>query len=236
MKKGAITLLSEKITVADILAIRPQLKAFIFDLDGTLVDSQEGIITTVVDFLKSKGHIFTRDRISNLFGTPLEKVFKILIPRLTEEQIMEYLTAFREIYARKHTEITPIFPQTKPILKDLKSKGFKIGVASTKFKKFVVEILDHFELLDFFDIIISGYEVAQHKPAPDILIKTAELLDLSPQECIYIGDAPTDVEAGKRAGTATIAVLTGPYESKHFENERAKPDFIIRNLSHFILD
>ena len=225
-------MIAESITIEDILAVRPEIKAFIFDLDGTIVNSMEGIITTVLEYLFEKEQQqFSREKIEELFGTPLEKLFKILIPRLTEEETMLYLKEIRAKYAENHTEITPLFPEVKALLEELHAKGYKMGVASTKFKKFVVEILEHYNILDFFDVVLSGYEVANHKPAPDILLKAAEMLDLTPKECLYIGDAPTDVEAGKRAGMVTIAVLTGPHGSEKFNEEKSSPEFMIENLS-----
>ena len=68
---------AESITIEDILAIRPEIKAFIFDLDGTIVNSMEGIITTVLEYLFEKEQQqFSREKIEELFGTPLEKLFK----------------------------------------------------------------------------------------------------------------------------------------------------------------
>ena len=227
-------MVNEKVTLEDILTLRPQLKAFLFDLDGTLVNSQEGIITTIHDFLKTKGHTFDRELITELFGKPLEVVFKILIPDLTEEDIIVYLKEIRERYSKNHTEITPLFPKTKEILEGIKAKGFKMGVASTKFKKFIVEILEHYNLLGLFEVIVSGYEVKNHKPAPDILIETAKQLQVLPSECVYVGDSPSDIEAGKRAGCVSIAVLTGPHGQETFVNE--KPDYVIDNLLSLVLD
>lgn len=221
-------MINDKITLEDLLTLRPQLKAFLFDLDGTLVNSQEGIITTIHEFLQTKGHTFDREMITKLFGKPLEVVFKILIPNLTEEDIPIYLKGIRERYSKNHTEITPLFPKTKEILDNIKARGFKMGVASTKFKRFIVEILAHYNLLELFDVIVSGYEVKNHKPAPDILIEAAKQLQVLPSECVYIGDSPSDIEAGKRAGCVSIAVLTGPHSQKKFVNE--KPDYVIEDL------
>lgn len=227
-------MINERVTLEDLLILRPQLKAFLFDLDGTLVNSQEGIITTIHEFLQTKGHTFDRELITEMFGKPLEVVFKLLIPDLTEEDIAVYLKEIRERYSKNHTEITPLFPKTKEILDSIKARGFKTGVASTKFKRFIVEILEHYNLLGLFDVIVSGYEVENHKPAPDILIEAAKQLQVLPSECVYIGDSPSDIEAGKRAGCISIAVLTGPHDQETFVNE--KPDYLIENLLALILD
>ncbi|MFW9924141.1 MAG: HAD family hydrolase [Candidatus Thorarchaeota archaeon] len=227
-------MLNEKITLESLLRKRASLKAFLFDLDGTLVDSQEGIITTIKEYLKSKGHDFGKERIAKLFGTPLEVIFKILIPNITEDEIATYLQEIRANYAKNHREITKVFPHTESLLKEIQSKGYKLGLASTKMRKFIVEILEHYNLLDYFSVIVSGYEVANHKPAPDILFETARQLQIDPADAIYVGDAPSDIVAGKKAGAITIAVLTGSHGIDQFT--AVQPDFIIKDLSAIKLE
>ncbi len=227
-------MVNEKIALEDLITLRPQLKAFLFDLDGTLVNSQEGIIATIHGFLQTKGHTFDRELITKLLGKPLEVVLKLLIPNITEEDIAVYLKGIRERYSKNHTEITPLFSKTKEILESIKTRGFKMGVASTKLKRFIIEILEHYNITGLFDTIVSGYEVNNHKPAPDILIEAAKQLQVLPSECVYVGDSPSDIEAGRRAGCVSIAVLTGPHNQEMFVNE--KPDFVIENLLALLFD
>ena len=218
------------VTLDDILAKRKKIKAFLFDLDGTLLNSREGIIDTLTGFLNTKGTEVTKEQIRKLFGTPIEVIFRKMVPSIDEEEVWNYVKEVREVYAKKHLEITNTFPETKEVLQALQEKGFRLGVASTKLKKFVVEALEYFELLPFFEEVVSGYEVQNHKPAPDILIEIAKRMNISPLESVYIGDALSDVQAGKEAGMMTIAVLTGSHTAEKFEE--IQPDFIITDLSY----
>ncbi|NHJ84575.1 MAG: hypothetical protein FK734_03885, partial [Asgard group archaeon] len=88
----------EKLVLQDLLKER-SVKAFVFDLDGTLVDSQAGIAKTVSEFLQSKGHDIGKKQIMELFGTPLEKIFCLLIQGFSETEAFEYLKEIRKIYA-----------------------------------------------------------------------------------------------------------------------------------------
>jgi len=225
--------LTKNLTLQELLE-KKTIKAFVFDLDGTLIDSQAGIVKTINEFLQTKGYNFGEEKLGKLFGTPLEKVFCMLIPGLTETEAFEYLKEIRLIYAKNHTEITTLFQGSMELLQGLKSKGFKVAVASTKYKPLVVEILNHFKLNEFIDVVVSDYEVANHKPAPDILIETAKRLDLKPDDCVYIGDSPSDIEAGKKAGTGTVAVLTGSHSKEKFAE--IKPDFIIERIADIKLE
>ena len=222
-------MIKKQLTLEEILSKRKTIKAFLFDLDGTLADSEEGIIEIVYNLIKSKGYSVEKQEIRDLFGKPVEDVIKTLVPVKSTELIWQYVQEMRNIYAKKHLEITKTFDGAIEVLKSLNDKKFKLAIASTKFKKFVVEQAEHFGFTKYVNVIVSGYDVENHKPAPDILFKTAELLDVDPTECIYIGDSPSDVIAGKAAGMLTIAVLTGPQDLN--EIEKTKPDFVLQDLN-----
>ena len=222
------------ITLNDILSKRKNIKAFLFDLDGTLVNSREGIIETLTNFLHSKGKNIQKEQIRKMFGTPIEVIFRTIVPNIEEDEVWNYVKEVREVYAKNHLQITETFPEAKDLLKMLLEKGYRLGVASTKLKKFVVEALEHFDLLPFFEEVVSGYEVENHKPAPDILLEITKRMNISPSESVYIGDAPSDIEAGKKAGTMTIAVLTGSHTEEKFRD--VQPDFVIPNLKFLKLE
>ena len=223
----------EHITEECLLRKNPSLKAFIFDLDGTLLDSQKGIVQTLTTHLISKGHSINKEDVSTLFGKPIEVVFKTLIPSLTDEEIWNYVKEVREKYSKNHLEITQPFPKTKTVLENIKIKGYKLALASTKFRIFIIEALDHFNFTNYFDVIVSGYEVKNHKPAPDIIIEAAKQLGIKLSECVYIGDSISDIEAGRSAGTTTIAVLTGAASKEQMLTVNA--DFVIHSLDSLIL-
>ncbi|NHJ48882.1 MAG: HAD family hydrolase [Asgard group archaeon] len=219
----------DTITLKDIKSKRKNLKAILFDLDGTLIDSQEGIITLYYEFAKSKGYNIPRENFDKLFGTPIEKVLAKLLPDKSKDEISDYLVEIREIYSKNHLQSSCTFPNVVSMLQKIKHQGYKIGIASTKFKKFVDEAVDYFGFRPFVDVVVSGYEVKRHKPAPDLIYYCAELLNVSPKDCVYIGDSPSDIKAGKSAGTLTIAVLTGSYTRDKFV--KVKPDFVINELT-----
>jgi len=219
------------ITLQEIIEKRGSIKAFLFDLDGTLVDSQEGIIQTIHELLLQKSHNVTKDEISRLFGKPLEVVLATLVPNLTEDEIWDLVKGLRELYSKNHLQLIQLFPNVKETLEGLKNQGYQLGIASTKFKKFILEAITHLEIADYFEVIVSGYEVENHKPAPDLIIETARLMKVNPKDCVYIGDSPSDIIAGSKAGSLTIAVLTGAYDLEIMSREN--PDFVITDLSNF---
>ncbi|MHA1924270.1 MAG: HAD family hydrolase [Candidatus Heimdallarchaeota archaeon] len=222
------------ITLQDITEKRGSIKAFLFDLDGTLIDSQEGIIQTQYELLQLKGYAVTKDDIRSLFGKPLEVCLSTLAPDRNEEEIWDLVKEMREMYAKNHLQLVQLLPNTKEILEGLKKKGYQLGIASTKLKKFITEAIIHLEIVDYFETVVSGYEVENHKPAPDLILETTKQMNVNPKDCIYIGDSPTDIIAGREAGCLTIAVLTGANNLEKMSREN--PDFIIEDLTYFKID
>ncbi len=204
------------------------VKAVLFDLDGTLVDSSEAIINAVEKVLESRGLTCNRADVSRMMGLPLENIFSVLVPDLSKEEIWQLVREYRKYYIEHHIENTTIHPSAQMLLRKLKAKGFKLGIITAKYRKPVMAILAHFGISELFDVVVSGYEVKRHKPAPDIVLEAAKRLRVDPKQCVVVGDSPIDVQSGKRAGSFTIAVSSNTYNRKQLKS--AKPTIIIEEL------
>jgi len=204
------------------------VKAVLFDLDGTLVDSSEAIINAVEKVLESRGLTCNRANVAGMIGLPLENIFSVLAPDLSKEEIWQLVHEYRRYYIAHHLENTTIQPSAHMLLRKLKSKGFKLGIITTKYRKPVMDILVHFGISELFDVVVSGYEVKRHKPAPDIVLEAAKRLGVDPKQCVVVGDSPIDVQAGKRAGCFAIAVASSAYNRRLLES--VKPTIVIEEL------
>ena len=174
------------------------VKAVLFDLDGTLVDSSEAIISTVERVLELRGLTCNRSEVARMIGLPLENIFGVLAPNLSKEEIWQLAREYRKYYMAHHLENTVIRPSAQMVLRQLKARGFKLGIVTGKYREPVMDILSHFGVSELFNVVVSGYEVKRHKPAPDIVIEAAKRLRVDPKQCVVGGDRPVDVEAGKR--------------------------------------
>jgi len=218
-----------KLQISDLIAMRCQsIEAFLFDLDGTLVDSSRAIFDAVKRVLDSKGHVYENEKTIKMIGIPLEEMFRLLIPTLSNDEVWQYVQEYRKHYSMHHLKSTTLLPGADRFLRKLKERGFKIGLVTSKYRKPVMEVLAHFNLMELFDTIVTGYEVKRHKPAPDMILEAAKRLKVTVSNCVVVGDSPLDVEAGRRAGALTIAVLTGPYDKQ--EAQKVNPNFIIENF------
>jgi 2-phosphoglycolate phosphatase len=204
------------------------VKAVLFDLDGTLVDSSEAIINAVESALESKGLKCDRATVAGMIGLPLENIFAAIAPDLSEGEIWQLVYKYRKHYIAHHLENTTIHPSIRGLLRKLKARGFKLGIVTGKYREPVMDVLDHFGITELFDVIVTGYEVKRHKPAPDIILEAAKRLRVNPEQCVIVGDSPVDVQAGRRAGSFTIAALSGAYTRKQLEDEN--PTAVIGEL------
>ena len=208
------------------------IKAILFDLDGTLVDSSEAIIKAVEKALELKGLTCNRAEVARMIGLPLENIFGVLAPNLSEQEIWQLVHEYRKYYMAHHLENTTIHPSAQMVLRKLKAKGFKLGIITTKYREPVMDVLSHFGIAELFDVVVTGYEVIKHKPAPDIVLEAAKRLRVDPKQCVVVGDSPLDVQAGKQAGAFTIAVLSTTYTRKQLES--TKPTIVIEEFEEIL--
>jgi len=208
------------------------IKAVLFDLDGTLVDSSEAIIKAVEKALELKGLTCNRAKVARMIGLPLENIFGVLAPNLSEQEIWQLVHEYRKYYMAHHLENTTIHPSAQMVLRKLKAKGFKLGIITTKYREPVMDVLSHFGIAELFDVVVTGYEVIKHKPAPDIVLEAAKRLRVDPKQCVVVGDSPLDVQAGKQAGAFTIAVLSTTYTRKQLES--TKPTIVIEEFEEIL--
>jgi beta-phosphoglucomutase family hydrolase len=188
-----------------------EIKAVIFDLDGVISDTQKYHAQVEAKLLKECGiNLKAKEIIKKYAGTSdrenFEKIFKEYKKPL--KKVKEILDKKYEILiGMLRGKIQPISGVIK-FIKDLKDHSFKLGVASSARKKSVEFILSELKIKDDLDAIVTGEEVKFSKPNPEIYLKTAKLLNVSPKECLVIEDAVSGIRAAKAAGMKCLAITT----------------------------
>ena len=203
----------------------PPFRFYIFDVDGTLLDSARDICGAVQQVLATTGcRPVTFEFLRGFIGLHLIELFRDLLPNYTSEQIDELIRQYRACYlARGHTQ-TSVYPGVAEALSALggrKSTGTTKGTPTTR------AVLEQFGLIGYFDHV-QGTDGFPCKPAPDVILTALAALGARPEECLMVGDAPADMEAGRRAGVKTCAVRYGygkPEELAKFE-----PDYWVDDL------
>ena len=182
----------------------------LFDLDGTLIDSTEAILESfhyAFDFYSYKHPDDVS--IKALIGHPLDYMFAHL--GVEEERVWDFVAVYKEHYREISTQKTVLLPHAREAI-ELASSFAKLGIVTTKTGKYSQILMEHFGLMDKFDVLIGREHVEHPKPHAEPIVKALEAFDTQDKEIWMIGDTQMDLIAAAAASVNAIAVLSG-YES-----------------------
>jgi len=184
----------------------PRFQLYLFDIDGTLVDSAADICAAVRQALAEEGvDGLTEPYLRSFIGHHLFDLFREVLPESTLQDHERLLARYRAIYlARRHAS-TRVYPGVEPMLAAL--PGLK-STATTKSSETARQVLELFGLARYFDHV-QGTDGFPSKPSPDVILRSLDQLGVRPENCLLVGDAAPDMEAGRRAGVRTCAVSWG---------------------------
>lgn len=198
----------------------PRFPVYVFDVDGTLVDSARDICGAIQDVLAAYGRPgVTQDSLRRYIGMHLLDMFLDL--GFEAQSIDPMIADYRRIYPERKHALTSVYPGVPEMLAAL---GGRKTTATTKGTPMTRAILNQFGLLPHFDHV-QGTDGFPAKPEPDVILTSIRALGARPEDCLLVGDAPADMEAGRRAGVRTCAVRYG-YGNRE-EMARWTPDYWI---------
>jgi pyrophosphatase PpaX len=187
-----------------------QIDTCLFDLDGTLIDSIELIRQSYAHTLRSHGvpEVGHEHWLAGL-GRPLSWQFQQFTddPREVEAMIATY----RVFNLARHDAMVTPFAGVLEAVRELKVRGVKLGIVTSKLRSGAHRGLKHCGLEGFFDVIVGSDDVAQHKPEPEPVLHALSQLRADAANAVMVGDSPHDLASGRSAGTATAAVAWGPF-------------------------
>lgn len=207
----------------------PSFPVYLFDIDGTLLDSAEDICGAVQQVLETTSrNPVTFEFLKGYIGLHLLDLFQDLFPEYTPAQYDELIRQYRTFYPARGHKQTRIYPG---VAEGLAALGGRKSTATTKGSPTTKLILEQFGLLQYFEHV-QGTDGFPCKPAPDVIFTALKALGAKPEDCLFVGDSPADMEAGRRAGVKTCAVRYG--YGKDEEMARFSPDFWIDDLRDLI--
>lgn len=204
----------------------PEIKAIIFDLDGTLIDSVADLTNSVNYSLAKIGlESHTREEIKSFVGDGVQKLIKRSLGQAHLGKFDEAFRVFMDHYDLHCTDNTVLYPGVATVLKEL-SEIYSLGVLTNKSRKFSVKILAALGILPYFQEVLGGDSLPVKKPDPSGIFHLAEKWDLTPDRIVMVGDHATDIETGQRAGCKTVFIKGGIGETRGLT-----PDMKIDNFS-----
>ena len=186
-------------------------KALLFDLDGTLIDTHDIILQSMSHTVNGLYGYDASDReLMNGVGTPLFNQM-LHFAGGDSSKADEMVSAYREHNDSIHDEGVKSFPGTKDALMRLSNAGFSMGVVTSKRHHMAERGLKTCGILSFFEFIIGSDDWPEHKPDPGPILHGCDLIGFAPEQCMYIGDSPYDIQAGNAAECLTAAALWGMF-------------------------
>lgn len=190
-------------------------KALLFDLDGTLIDSLDDLVSAINQTMTANNlSSLSREAVSRFIGKGsfilVEKALKEVLGKLPAKNVVEQIhRQYLQNMLHTRGRYTRCFDGVHASLDALKNGGFCLALVTNKPRINTLRLIQQLDLDRFFSVIVAGDDTPNPKPAPDILIVAMTQLGLAPQECIMIGDSMNDALAAQNADTACVLLETG---------------------------
>ena len=190
------------------------LSTFLFDLDGTLIDSIELILRSYRHTMRAHRGLEPPDEVwMQGLGTPLWVQFH----HWTEDpaEIEAMVATYRVYNLEHHDDLVRPYEGVVAAVRDLRKNGKTLGLVTSKIREGALRGLQVAGLEDGFEVIVGADDVTHPKPHPEPVLKALERLGAPAADTVFIGDSRHDIECGRAAGVKTAAVLWGPFDRTH---------------------
>lgn len=201
------------------------IKAILFDLDGTLINTNKLIIKSFQYIFKEHLKLdVSEEELVRYFGEPLVATMTRYYP----EDPDFLVEAYKEYNYKVHDEIAEEFDGVEEALKKFKESGIKLAIVTSKRRYMAERGLKLFNLYDIMDVVVTPEDTEKHKPDGEPVLKACQLLNIKAHEAIMVGDSHNDILSGKNAGCYTCLVkYTGvPLQ----EVLQTNPDYVIDHI------
>lgn len=211
------------------------MQAFIFDMDGVIVDSELHWKKPEGYFLRSLVPNWTDADQTRIIGLSLSNMYRLLtteygVTHSKEDFLEVYMAMARQIYS----EMVSLIPGFSELARELRRRGIPIALASSSTRPWIDIVLDRFDLRDDFQAVVSADELAggEGKPSPAIYLHTASRLGVEPAACVVMEDSRNGVLSAQRAGMHCIGFRNGFNQ----DQDISSADVIVNSYAEIDLD
>ena len=186
-------------------------KHLLFDVDGTLLDTEELIVRSFQETVRHfGGGEISRETIITNMGIPLDPQIKLFLGEKSAEdvrKIREYYVAFQRAIFQDYLSA---FSGVEGSLEKLKQSGVSLAIVTSRLRPSLETYLEFCKIDRYFQVIVTPEVTVKHKPHPEPVLAAMEMLKARPEETVFVGDAVFDMEAGRAAGVDTVFAGWGP--------------------------
>jgi phosphoglycolate phosphatase len=206
----------------------PQL--VLFDFDGTLADGYPGIAAAANAVRHSHGlPPLPMEQIKRYVGWGLDYLITNVVPTTN---VLADVALYRQHYAETMLTGTELLPGAYDVVHRLAKAGYKLGVCSNKRRPFTEVLLERLRVMPPIEKVFGPDDVANHKPAPDMILAAMAYFQTTPQTTLYIGDMDVDILCGQSAGVTVWTVPTGAMSAEQLRNANASR--VLANLQEIL--
>ncbi|MDO5018453.1 MAG: HAD family phosphatase [Lagierella massiliensis] len=206
------------------------VKGIIFDMDGVLINSEIYYFNSLIELIESDGNKVDRESFKQIVGLSGNESKKVISRYYNHDfDHKDFMLRFRKNYMGDNIYYGDIlFPYVSKTLKNLKEKGYKLGLASSSSMRTINQAVTQCNIKEYFDFIIGGDKVENPKPDSEIYLKAIDGLGLKSEDCVAVEDSFVGIKAAKNAGLYTIA-----RRDNDFSINQTGADIILEDMNLF---
>ncbi|MFP4974908.1 pyrophosphatase PpaX [Paenibacillus sp. CN-4] len=206
------------------------INCILFDLDGTIVDTNELIISSFTYALQQHAlPVLTREEMIPHMGTTLQHQMRVFSGL---EDVSGLELSYRAFNVEHHDALVRSFPRVNETLDKLREQGIRMGVVTTKIRPTTIKALERFDLLQYMEVIVTVNDVEHPKPHPEPVQTAIRQLQADPARTLMVGDSAVDIQSAQAAGVKSAAVawsLKGEAVLRAYH-----PDYVIHDMTDLL--
>lgn len=205
-------------------------KYLIFDFDGTLADTNLGIVKAYQETYRLMGmEIPSTERVTASIGLVLKDAVEAITPGLSKEKKELCMDLYRQSFPKVAYSVTKAFPGVLETLGELQKGGYRMSIATSRGHETLDRMAEMIGVRRFFDVMCGAEDVVNHKPSPDPVKFILGRLGLNPEEVLVIGDATYDILMGHAAGCDACGIAWGNMSKETLST--VAPEYLLDSIS-----
>ena len=211
------------------------MQAVLFDLDGTLIDTAADFIRIIQQMCRDEGRdVVDADLIRTQVSEGARAMVKLVYPELNVEDhiFLAHRQRFLDLYGADIAVDTDLFEGMYPLLEQLEQNNIPWGIVTNKPRGLSESLLEALSLTERCAVLVCPEDVSKTKPDPEPMYLAAKQINIAPEQCIYVGDHPRDIDAGRHANMYTILAAYGYLPLQHKDDLAAwQANAIVNNVA-----